>query len=56
MRSPDEIYWGYVNWCLKIGIPPLSRSGYELALVKIPAPRENKIDAILRNNEKRRDK
>ena len=55
-QTPEDAYLAYVNWMLKIGIPPLSRVGYEMALAKIPTPSDNKIDAIVRNNEKRRDK
>jgi hypothetical protein len=55
MRSPEEIYWGYVSWCLKIGVPPMSRPAYEKAIASLN-PTPNNTDAILRNNNSRKDK
>lgn len=54
MKSPEEIYLAYVNWTLKIGVPPLSRPAYEKAIGTIQSTRNN-VDAILRNNNQKKD-
>lgn len=54
-QSPEEIYWGYVSWCLKIGVPPTSRPAYEKAVAAIPS-QETNTNAILRNNNAKKDK
>ena len=35
MSKTDELYWAYVNWSLKIGVPPLDPIQYEKVLRSI---------------------
>jgi len=45
--TAEEIYLAYVNWSLRIGVPPMSRPEYEKALQKIPDHGPVNVDAVL---------
>lgn len=55
MKGPDEIYAEYLAWCVANKLPPLNPLQYEKVLRSIPST-PNNTDAILRNNNQRKDK
>lgn len=55
MRSNEEIYADYLRWCMRMDLPILSAAEYERAMGKLP-DQTNNVDAILRNNNKKKDK
>lgn len=55
MKNPDELYADYLAWCAKNNLPCLSSAQYEKLLSQIPN-QYPKTDAILRNNNQRKDK
>lgn len=55
MKGPEEIYLEYMHWCLHSEIEPPSRQEYEKCLLKIP-DNPNNVDAILRNNNRKKDR
>ena len=55
MKTPDERYVDYLRWAIKNELPVLDPIQYEKALNTIPS-NPNNIDAILRNNHKKKDR
>ena len=56
MSKIDDAYCSYVAWSLKIGVPPLNPLQYEKVVSSIHLPHENNLDAILRNNNPKKDR
>lgn len=55
MSNADSAYQSYLFMCRKLGCPVLTQEAYEKAISKISST-ENKIDSILRNGRKSKDK
>jgi len=56
MKTPSDAYEAYKVRCHGVGVQPMSRDDYEHFMSMLPAPSENNIDAILRNNHKKKDR
>jgi hypothetical protein len=55
MSRSEDAYQTYLYMCRKLGCPILTQEAYEKAISTIHST-ENKIDAILRNGKRTKDK
>ena len=56
MSRLDEAYEAYVVRCHGLGIQAMSRIEYDNFISKMPLAGDNNTDAILRNNNRKKDK
>jgi hypothetical protein len=56
MSAADDAYQAYMLRCHGLGIQPMNRGEYEKFICNLPNAGPNNTDAILRNNNVKKDR